>query len=46
MWLRDRKLTITAKSQSSYTILIPTQESLYYKKGEKIEVYDKKWIAD
>lgn len=46
LWLRDRKLTITAKSQSSYTILIPTQESLYYKKGEKIEVYDKKWIAD
>lgn len=43
-WLRDRKLTITSKSRSSYTILLPTQESLYYKKGEKIKVHDKAWI--
>lgn len=43
-WLRDRKLTITTKSRSSYTILLPTQESLYYKKGEKIKVHDKDWI--
>lgn len=43
-WLRDRKLTITSKSRSSYTILLPTQESLYYKKGEKIKVHDKSWI--
>lgn len=44
-WLRDRKLTISSKSQSSYTILIPKQESLYYKKGDKIKVHDKKWIS-
>lgn len=44
-WLRDRKLTISAKSKSSYTILIPTQESLYYKKGDKIKVHDKAWIT-
>lgn len=43
-WLRDRKLTISARSQSSYTILIPTQESLYYKKGEKVKVHNKAWI--
>lgn len=45
-WLRDRKLTIPANSSKTYTILIPTQESLYYKKGEKIEVYDKRWISE
>nr|WP_255495263.1 lytic transglycosylase domain-containing protein [Dysgonomonas sp. 521] len=45
-WLRDRKLTISAKSQSSYTILIPTQESLYYKKGDKVKVHDRAWIKD
>lgn len=45
-WLRDRKLTITPKSQSSYTILIPLQESLYYKKGEKIKVYNKAWVTN
>lgn len=44
-WLRDRKLTISAKSQNSYTILIPTQESLYYKKGEKVRVHDRAWIS-
>lgn len=43
-WLRDRKLTISAKSQNSYTILIPTQESLYYKSGEKVKVHNKMWI--
>lgn len=45
-WLRDRKLTISAKSQKSYTILIPKQESLYYKKGEKIKVHNKNWITE
>lgn len=44
-WLRDRKLTISAKSQSSYTILIPTQESIFYKKGERVKVHDKAWIT-
>lgn len=43
-WLRDRKLTISARSQNSYTILIPTQESLYYKGGDKIKVHNKAWI--
>lgn len=45
-WLRDRQLTISAKSSKSYTILIPTQESLYYKRGEKIKVYDNRWITE
>lgn len=45
-WLRDRKLTISPKSQSSYTLLIPTMESLYYKKGEKVKVHNKAWIAE
>jgi hypothetical protein len=43
-WLRDRKLTVSAKSRSSYTILIPAQESLYYKKGGKTQVHDRAWI--
>lgn len=45
-WLRDRKLTITARSSKTYTLLIPTQESLYYKTGEKVSVYDKRWINE
>lgn len=44
-WLRDRKLTISAKSRISYTILIPTQQSLYYKKGERVKVHDRAWIS-
>lgn len=44
-WLRDRKLTISPKTKSSYTLLIPTQESLYYKKGEKVKVHNKKWVS-
>jgi len=43
-WLRDRKLTVSNRSQSSYTILIPTQESLYYKKGSRVKVHNKAWI--
>lgn len=45
-WLRDRKLTIGPKQTKTYTISIPTQESLYYRKGDKVEVYDKKWITE
>lgn len=45
-WLRDRKLTITVKNPKTYTVLIPKEESLYYKKGEKFKVFDKRWIAD
>ncbi len=44
-WLRDRQLTISAKSQRSYTLLIPTQESLYYSK-EKTKVHNKAWIEN
>lgn len=44
-WLRDRKLTISAKSSSSYIILIPTQQSLYYKKGGRVKVHDRAWIS-
>lgn len=43
-WLRDRKLTISAKSQSSYTILIPTHASLFYHKGDKVAVHNRSWI--
>lgn len=45
VWLRDRKLTINNKSQNAYTILIPDQKSLYYKKGENIKVHNKNWIV-
>lgn len=43
-WLRTRKLTIPDKCKKTYTILIPKQNSLYYQKGEKIKVHDKRWI--
>lgn len=44
-WLRDRKLTISNKSASFYTLLIPKQESLFYRKGERAKVHDKNWIT-
>lgn len=44
-WLRDRKLTINPRKPQTYTILIPTQESLYYKKGESIKVHNPNWIV-
>lgn len=44
-WLRDRKLTISAKSQNKYTILLPTQESMFYRKEDKIKVYDQAWVV-
>jgi membrane-bound lytic murein transglycosylase D len=43
-WLRDTKLT--NKLGKTYTILIPTRESLYYKKGEKIKIHDKRWVTE
>lgn len=43
-WLRARKLTINEKKLKTYTILIPTEESLYYKEGEKIKVHNPNWI--
>lgn len=42
-WLRDRQLTISSKSQKSYTLLIPTQESMYYK-NRKVKVHNKAWV--
>ncbi len=44
-WLRDRKLTISAKASKTYTILIPEKESLHYNNGKKVEVHNKKWIT-
>ncbi len=43
-WLRDTKLTNT--SGKAYTILIPTQDDLYYKKGEKPKVHDPAWVIE
>jgi hypothetical protein len=43
-WLRSDKLT--NRTGKTYTLLIPTRESLYYKKGEKIKVHDKRWVVD
>lgn len=43
-WLRSTKLSNS--SGKSYTILIPTQESLYYKKGESYKVHDSTWVSD
>lgn len=45
-WLRDRKLTIGPKNRKTYTILIPTKESMFYKKGEKVKVYDNRWVIE
>ena len=42
-WLRDTKLT--NRSGKTYTILIPTKESLYYRKGEKVKVHDSTWVT-
>lgn len=41
-WLRSDKLT--NKSGKTYTILVPTKESLYYKKEDKPTVHDKRWV--
>ena len=42
-WLRSTKLSNA--SGKSYTILIPTRESLYYRKGEKPKVHDAAWTV-
>ena len=42
-WLRSTKLSNA--SGKSYTILIPTQESLYYKKGQSHKVHDSTWVT-
>lgn len=41
-WLRSNKLSNAAGK--SYTILIPTKESLYYRKGEKPKVHNQAWV--
>ncbi len=41
-WLRDSKLT--NNSGKTYTILIPTRDALYYKKGEKPKVHSAAWV--
>ena len=42
-WLRDRSLTV--RSGSSYTLKIPTRESLYYNKDEPVKVHSKHWVT-
>lgn len=42
-WLRSTKLTVRAGK--SYTINIPTAESLYYMKGEKVKVHNPNWVV-
>ena len=41
-WLRNTSLS--NPSGKSYTLLIPTQEDLYYKKGEIPKVHNKAWV--
>lgn len=43
-WLRDTKLSNA--SGKSYTILIPTQEDLYYRKGDTLKVHNRAWVAE
>ncbi|NLY24497.1 MAG: lytic transglycosylase domain-containing protein [Bacteroidales bacterium] len=43
-WLRSTKLSNA--SGKSYTILIPTAESLYYRKGEQPKVHDSAWTVN
>lgn len=43
-WLRSTKLTV--KPGKSYKIQIPTKESLYYKKGEKVKVHNPAWVVN
>ncbi len=43
-WLRDRKLI--NKTGKTYTLYIPTKESMLYVPHEKIKVHDKQWIIE
>lgn len=43
-WLRSTSLS--NPSGKSYTLLIPTQDDLYYKKGESPKVHNKAWIIE
>ncbi|MGV8963455.1 MAG: transglycosylase SLT domain-containing protein [Candidatus Saccharimonadaceae bacterium] len=42
-WLRSTKLTV--RSPKSYTIKIPTRESLFYKRGQKAIVHNPRWVT-
>ncbi|MDD3788199.1 MAG: lytic transglycosylase domain-containing protein [Petrimonas sp.] len=42
-WIRGDALV--NRAGKSYTILIPTKESMYYRKGEKIKVHDTTWVT-
>lgn len=42
-WLRSKKLNNA--SGKTYTILIPTKESLYYRKGEQPKVHHPAWVV-
>lgn len=43
-WLRTTKLNNA--SGKAYTILIPTQDDLYYKKGDKPKVHNPVWVSE
>lgn len=43
VWSRDTKLTVS--SGKSYTFQIPTQESLFYKKGDTPKVHNPNWVV-
>ena len=42
-WLRDTSLTV--RRGKSYTLKIPTKESLYYSKDKPVKVHNKNWIT-
>ena len=42
-WLRSTSLTV--RSGKSYTLQIPTRESLYYKRNEPVKVHNQRWIT-
>lgn len=43
-WLRDTKLT--NKAGKTYTVLIPTKQSLYYNENEKYKIHNPDWVVD
>lgn len=42
-WLRSRSLNV--RSGKSYTLKIPTQESLYYSNDKSVKVHNKNWVT-
>ena len=42
VWLRDTSLT--NRSGKSYKIRVPLKEDIYYKRNEKPEVFDSRWV--